>query len=166
MNRKIKKIAAMAGLALACVGALSLVMIRANAGEQPDAASSETSSEIVLGTPNSIVVPSISSDADTSSAFVPSSGATESKALTVVSKPTSTPPKPTPPASSALTNKTKKPTYSSAPKASSSSSKASTATAGNNDPVFGNTTSPKGHMIIDKKTSSDGDINKQVGIMD
>lgn len=169
MNNKIKKVVIFAGLVLVCIGSLSLVLSRANAAQPTDTVSSASSSEIVLASANSITVPPISSSpsSDTGSAFVPSSGAVSSKPLTVVSKPSSQPPKPTPPASSALTNKAKKPSYSSTPKPpASSTSSAKPTYTGNNDPIFGNKTSPKGVMIQDKKTDHDGDINKQVGTMD
>lgn len=166
LSPKVKKAVVLTGLGLICVGCLSLVMIHANAGEEPESASGKSSAEIILGTPHAISVPPISSEATgTGSAFVPSSGAQASAPLTTVSKPTSTPPKPTPPAGSALTNKTKKPTYSSKPTASKSNT--SKSVAGYNDPVFGNKTSPTGGKgIQDKPTDHDGDINKQVGIMD
>lgn len=126
LSPKVKKVAVLTGLGIICVGCLSLVMIHANAGENQESVSSESSAELVLGTPNPISVPPISSEATgTGSAFIPSSGATASEPLTDVSKPTSTPPKPTPPASSDLTNKSSKPSYSSKPTASKSSTQKS-----------------------------------------
>lgn len=169
MNSKVRKLALFAGLAVVCVGALSLVMSRANAAQPTEEVSSASSGQIVLASPNSITVPPISSSpsSDTGSAFLPSSGAVSSKPLTVVSKPTSHPPKPTPPPSSALTNKAKKPSYTTPPKAPASSANSTKPTyTGDNDPIFGNKASPKGVMIQDKKTDHDGDINKQVGTMD
>jgi hypothetical protein len=124
-----KRIAMFAGLAVVCVAVLSLVYPRVDAAQPASADSSSSSSEIMVEPPQSITVPPISSEADktgTGSAFVPSSGATASKPLTVESKPSSKPPKPTLPASSALTNKAKKPSYSAPPKAASSTEKSST----------------------------------------
>ena len=143
-----KRIAMFAGLAIVCVVTLSLVYSRVNAAEPTEPASSTSSAEIVVEPPQSIAVPPISSEADktgTGSAFVPSSGATASKPLTVESKPSSKPPKPTLPASSALTNKAKKPSYSTPPKAPSSTGTSKPTYTGNNDPVFGNRTDPAGH---------------------
>ena len=161
-----------AGLAVVCAASLSLVYSHANAVQQTEPTSSSSSAEIVVVPPQSITVPKINSEAETGtgSAFVPSSGATASKPLTVESKPSSKPPKPTPPASSALTNKAKKPTYSSKPKAParSVSSKPSGGKPGQiYVPGFGwQNPSPKGQMIQDQKTDHDGDINKQIGSMD
>ena len=164
-----KRIAMFAGLAVACVAVLSLVYSRVDAAQPTDAATSVSSGEIVLASASSITVPPISSESDktgTGSAFVPSSGATASKPLTVVSKPSSQPPKPTPPASSALTNKAKKPSYSSTPKAPASTSKApSGGKAGQiYVPGFGwqNPTGGK----ADNSPDVGGDIHKQVGIAD
>ncbi|MVB11778.1 hypothetical protein CAFE_25030 [Caprobacter fermentans] len=122
-----KRVLFIAGLAVICVGAVSLVVQHtASADGAQQVSSSESSAEIILGTPNPISVPPISSEeSGTSSAFVPSSGAKASAPLTTVSKPTSAPPAPTPPASSELTNKAKKPTYSSKPTASSKKSTSS-----------------------------------------
>lgn len=162
-----KRIAMFAGLAVVCVAALSLVYSRVNAAQPTEASSSTSSDEIVMASPNSITVPPISSEGDesgTGSAFVPSSGATASKPLTVVSKPSSQPPKPTPPASSALTNKAKKPSYSVTPKAPASSTSPTKPTyTGNNDPIFGNTHGTGGKAI--NSPDAGGDINKQIGTM-
>jgi hypothetical protein len=170
MNSKIKKVVIFAGLVLVCIGSLSLVLSRANAAQPTAPASnSQSSGEIILGSPDSIAVPPISSspNSDTGSAFVPSSGVVSSKPLTVVSKPSSQPPKPTPPASSALTNKAKKPSYTTPPKAPASGvSSAKPAYTGNNDPIFGNKHGTGGVTTQDKKTDHDGDINKQIGTMD
>ena len=172
MSRKTKNVLICCGLAAVCVAALSLIFNRADATATPEAVSKAASSELVMQSPTSI--PAINSGSGTSSAFVPSSGAVASAPLTVVSKPVSKPPKPTPPASSALTNKTKKPMYSSKPKAKEETrtraatmpKKSGGNTAGDNDPVFGNKVGTGGQAIVDKKTSSDGDINKQVATMD
>lgn len=155
------------GMAVVCIGVIALVEYQqVSADNMTDMSSSSKPSEIVMGTLHDISVPPISSESGTSSTFVPSSGAETSAPLTEVSKPSSTPPKPTPPPSSALTNKNKKPTYSSKPTASKAPTKKIKSTAGYNDPVFGNKVGTGGETIIDKKTDQDGDINKQVGTMD
>ncbi len=168
-----KRVVMFAGLAVACVAALSLVYSRVNAAQPTKVVSSASSGQIVLASPNSITVPPISSSpsSDTGSAFVPSSGAVSSKPLTVVSKPSSQPPKPKPPASSALTNKAKKPSYSSKPTASS---KAITDGQPKNGDVKNGKTYVDGFGWVDgtgggkAENSPDvgGDIHKQVGTMD
>ncbi len=119
---KSKKILMSVVVAAACVGAVALVTSqRANASDtDTNSNSSNASSEIVLEVPETISAPPVSSATSDDSAFVPSSGAAASKPLTTISKPTSQPPKPTPPASSALTDKSKKPTYNTKPKAKTS----------------------------------------------
>ena len=161
MNSKIKKVSVLTGLALACIGALSLVMVHANAGETQETASDDTSAKMVLATPNSI--PEISSETGTSSAFVPSSGATASAPLTSVSKPTSTPPKPTPPAGSALTNKAKKPSYSSKPTAQKPSSKATAPKGKSYMPGFGYVDGNGGGQMT--KVDGDWGGGSQIGDM-
>lgn len=167
LSPKVKKVAVLTGLGLICAGCLSLVMIHANAGEETESASSASSAEIILGTPNPVSVPEISSETGTGSAFVPSSGATASAPLTIISKPTSTPPNPTPPASSELTNKSSKPSYSSKPTVSKSTTSKSGGKAGEiYVPGFGWQKPTGGQGTQDKTTDHDGDINKQVGTMD
>ncbi|QAT49141.1 hypothetical protein EQM14_04770 [Caproiciproducens sp. NJN-50] len=164
LSPKVKRAVMFVGIGLVCVGCLSLVMIHANAGEETESASSESSAEIILGTPNPVSIPEISSEAGTGSAFAPSSGAQASAPLTTVSKPTSTPSKPAPPASSALTDKSKKPTYSSKPTASKSTTTKQKSAAGYSDPVFGNQVGTGGQAI--SVPDYGGDIHKQVGTMD
>lgn len=168
LSPKAKKYMMFAGFAVVCFGALSLVLYRTNAlADQPEAVSSESSAEIVLGTPHAISVPPISSEATgTGSAFVPSSGASASEPLTTVSKPTSAPPKPTPPASSALTDKSKKPTYSSKPTASKSSTSKSGGKAGEvYVPGFG-WQKPTGGQGTTVGNSGDQLTGNKVGTMD
>ena len=171
ISKKAKKGIVVTSIAVLCVGGIIFAekqQLNAS-GMTEDLSSQDT--EIVLGTPNSISVPSISSESGTSSAFVPSSGAKASEPLTSVSKPTSTPSKPTSPASSKLTNKNKKPVYSTKPKASTSSKKSTTskvtkAPKGKSYmPGFGYVDGTGGGETI---VGSDvgGDINKQVGIME
>lgn len=160
-----KRVLIIAGLAVICVGAASLVVQHTASANDTQEVSSESSAELVLGTPNPISVPEISSS-ETASAFVPSSGAQASAPLTSVSKPTSTPPKPTPPASSQLINKAKKPTYSSKPTASkSTTSKVTSAPAGKTYvPGFGYVDGTGGGEMTEVK--GDWGEGSQVGIMD
>jgi len=112
------------------------------------------------------VAPIIQVDAEsqTSSTFVPSSGASQTAELTKIEKPTSTPLAPSVASGTSVTNKSSKPSYVSKPTASKSTTKKSSGTnAGNNDPVFGDKQTPGGQMTT---VDGDGDINKQVGIMD
>ena len=163
-----KRIAMFAGLAIMCVAALSLVYSRVDAAQPASADSSSSASEIMVEPPQSITVPPISSEADktgTGSAFVPSSGATASKPLTVESKPSSKPPKPTLPASSALTNKAKKPSYSAPPKSPSSAGTSKPTYTGNNDPVFGDKHGTGGQGTTVGKPG-DQLTGHKVGIMD
>ena len=184
MNNKSKKVIIFTGLAAVCVGLFSVILAHANADAKPEDSSSKVSSEIIMATPNSIVVSKADSKSGTSSAFVPSSGTVTSAPLTTVSKPISTPPKPTPPASSELTNPSSKPQYTSKPaqksnidanskKVSSAASKKDSSTAkkadnhpNNGDPVFGND-------VITEEGGNQGTVvegdwggGSQVGIMD
>ena len=165
LSHRTKNAVMLAGLAIVCVAALSLVYSRVDAAQPASADSSSSASEIMVEPPQSITVPPISSETDktgTSSAFVPSSGATASKPLTVESKPSSKPPKPTFPASSALTNKAKKPSYSTPPKAPSTGT-SKPAYTGNNDPIFGNKHGTGGQGTTVSGNWGEG---KQVGTMD
>ena len=184
MNHKSKKVIIFTGLAAVCVGLFSVILAHASANAKPEDSSSKVSSEIVMATPNSIVVSKADSKSGTSSAFIPSSGTTTSAPLTTVSKPTSMPPKPTLPASSELTNPSSKPKYTPAPKSnvdanskkvSSAAPKKNSSTAkkadnhpNNGDPVFGNDviTEEGGNQqnIISGDHNTDDD--EQVGIMD
>ncbi|MVB11366.1 hypothetical protein CAFE_20810 [Caprobacter fermentans] len=159
-----KRVLFIAGLAVICVGAVSLVVQHTASADDTPEVSSSSSTEIILGTPHPISVPPISSEeSGTSSAFVPSSGAEASAPLTTVSKPTSAPPAPTPPASSELTNKSKKPTYSSKPTASKSTTSKSGGKAGEiYVPGFGwqKPTGGQGTTV-----SGDWGGGEQVGIM-
>ena len=114
-DSKIKRYLTVGGTALICVGAAALVLTfgtGAGAANQATVSSVEsTSTEVSV--PEIIVISQESSSG--ASAFVPSSGASAAASLTTILKPTSAPPEPTPPASSTLTDKNKKPSYSSKP---------------------------------------------------
>lgn len=189
LSPKTKKIMAAAGSALVCVGVLALVLTYSTGASQ-NPAEQDTSSD--TSTAVSMMITGIESqatinDASDGAAFVPSSGASQSAPLTTPSKPTSMPPKPTvegdskdgkQPTNSTLTDKNKKPTYTTPPKATTSSSSksksSSSKSAGGSstsinhdgefyDPVFGWTKATGGKGTV---VDGPGDINKQVGTMD
>mgnify|MGYP000846013285 CR=1 FL=1 len=182
MNNKTKRILSMAAIGVACVAMGALVVNHAGADAHPDTDPSSTvESEIVVLEPTPILPPSSSSQS-VNSAFVPSSGASASAPLTTISKPASKPAKPAPPASSALTNKDKKPSH---PKAGTETNAKRTGDTSPKQPV-GKTTKgnkhaasqtgkiyvpgfgwqkPTGGKAI-KMPDAGGDINKQVGTMD
>lgn len=190
LSPKAKKILAAAGSALVCVGVLALVLTYST-GASKNLAEQDTSSD--TSTAVSVTITGIESqapinDASDGAAFVPSSGASQSAALTTPSKPTSMPPKPTvegdskdgqQPTNPALTDKAKKPTYTTPPKATTSSSSksksSSSKSAGGSSssssnhagqiyvPGFGWQTPGSGKGTVVDGT---GDINKQVGTMD
>jgi len=181
MNSKTQRILSMAAIGVACVAMGALVVNHAGADTHPDTDPSSTvESEIVVLEPTPILPPSSSSES-VNSAFVPSSGASVSAPLTTISKPASKPAKPAPPTGAALTNKDKKPSqyHSGSPRKNTKKSGGTSPTSpqkpdnpttggntdGNHDPIFGDKKGTGGQAIIDKKTSSDGDIHKQVGIM-
>ncbi len=155
MDDKAKRVLSMAVIGVVCVAMGTLVVNHTGADEHPDTDPSSVESEIVVLEPTPILPPSSSSES-VDSAFVPSSGASASAPLTTISKPASKPAKPAPPASSALKDKKKKPSYpeTAAKRTGDTSSKPSDGTttkkgrntAGDNDPIFGGKTSPKGHM--------------------
>ena len=181
-----KKTLIATGSALVCVGVVALI-VTFNSGAtstpvQPEPASSTTSVDVSVGDISAASAVGGQSDAG---AFIPSSGASQATELTEISKPSSTPPKPiverdastasngtkTQPTNSALTNKNTKPSYTSNPTAPTSkpSSKPSSSTPSGGKPGqiyvpgFGwqYPTGGKGTTV-----AGDGDINKQVGIMD
>jgi len=129
---KAKKSLIITGAAVICIG-ITAFALSTYAGAQAADPQSEASSS---ASPTSLTI-SIAPIEDTSETgsqtptFVPSSGASQSAQLTTISKPTSAPPKPvvegdasttsngtkTQPTNSALTNKNKKPSYTSKPTA-------------------------------------------------
>ena len=114
IDTKLKRYLTIGGSTLICVGAVALILTNgagAAAGQATELSSAPTSTEVSV--PEIKVISQESSSE--ASAFVPSSGASAAASLTTISKPTSAPPEPTPPASAALTDKNKKPSYSSKP---------------------------------------------------
>lgn len=205
LSPKARKIVLFSGMAVACVCILSVVLFKANAGTNSIATSASSSdAKLVLSSSGAVSVnpitevDSAASSTGDGGTFNPQTEKNVSQPLTTVSKPSSAPPKPTvqgdskngaQPTNSALTNKNKKPTYTTKPQAqstsstssknsstsstsngtSSKSSGGSTVSSGGShagefyDPVFGWTKSTGG---TGTKVSGDGDINKQVGTMD
>jgi hypothetical protein len=179
-----------------CIGVLSAILYQqhaiadsanltaASSGTSTSAASSRTDVSIPKITGNNSVT---SGTAGTGSAFTPSSGKSASAPLTPsVSKPTA-PSKPTiqgdsksgkQPTNGALTDKTKKPTYTTPPKAPTQKSEGTTtqkkSDGGTSNKSGSNT---KGNSVLDhaikeqggnQQTTVDGDWGggTQVGIMD
>jgi len=140
MNKNTRRYLTFGGTALISIGAVALILINTTgaAGQATEPVSSAPTSTEVVSVPE-IKVVSQESKSGSASAFVPSSGASAAASLTTISKPISTPSKPTPPASSALTDKTKKPSYSSKPIASKKA-----------------TTTPKNGEVRNGKTWIDG----------
>jgi cytoskeletal protein RodZ len=171
LSPKAKKITIITGAAVVCIGVLSAILYQQHAiADSADltAASSGTSASATSSYAD-ITIPKIagnnsvtSGTAGTGSAFTPSSGKSASAPLTPsVSKPTA-PSKPTiqgdskngkQPTNGALTDKTKKPTYTTPPKAPTqksggtttqkksnggTSNKSGGGTKGGSDPIFGN----------------------------
>lgn len=167
------------GSGTVCVGIVALILTFST-GASPCTVEPNSSSSTVTSV--SVSVGDISENTpinqDSGGAtFIPSSGASQTAALTTISKPTSTPPKPvvqgdastasngkkTQPTNSALTNKNQKPSYASKPTASKPSSSKPPEKSRDQDPVFGNTVGTGGKMIEDKGNWGGG---SQVGIMD
>lgn len=164
---KAKKVILFSAMAVICIGIVALVST-VNAKSATEQVNPSSINLIVDDGSSELSISPIersSSAASEAPAFVPSSGASQSAQLTVISKPTSTPPKPA--VSSALTNKSSKPSYSSKPSVSSKvgTKKASSTSTndGNNDPVFGNKRAPGGQMTTASDMYEDG---VKVGIMD
>lgn len=115
LDTRLKRYLTIGGSTLICVGAVALILTNgagAAAGQAAEPLSSAPTSTEVSVPEIKVISQESSSEA---SAFVPSSGASAAASLTTISKPTSAPPEPTPPASAALTDKNKKPSYSSKP---------------------------------------------------
>lgn len=145
MTPRVKKTLIATGSALVCVGAVALI-VTMNSGAAPTMVQPESSSSAVTSVDVSVgdinTVSAVGGQSDPG-AFNPSSGASQTSQLTNISKPTSVPPPPvvegaastasdgtvTPPTNSALTDHTKKPTYTSKPTVTvdSAPSKASSA---------------------------------------
>jgi len=174
LSSKAKKSLIITGSALICVGAIAAALSMSGgvaATEPQSAASSSPSTSVVVSVAPIIV----EDDSQTSSTFVPSSGASKSTELTIISKPTSAPPAPSVASGTNITDKNKKPSYSSksaaksssktATKKSNSSTSKKSNNAGDNDPVFGNKGSYSTHGEM-TTVSGDWGGGSQVGIMD
>lgn len=195
LSKKAKKGIIVTGIAVVCVGIASTVILNINSKVKTgnDKVIKNSSATIVLSsdvTPNSIEENVASGSGK---AFDPKTESSRSEPLTVCSKPSSVPPKPViegdskdgkQPTNSALTDKSKKPTYTTTPKAPTKSGtatkkpsgKGSTSskkpTGGNTsggkkgetyDPVFGWTKSTGGQETVASDMYEDG---TKVGIMD
>ena len=118
IDTKLKRYLTIGGSTLICFGAVALILtngVGAAAGQSTEPLSSAPTATEVSVPEIKVISQESSSEA---SAFLPSSGASAAASLTTISKPTSAPPEPTPPASATLTDKNKKPSYSSKPVAS------------------------------------------------
>ena len=194
LSPKAKKITIVTGAAVVCIGVLSAILYQQHA--IADSADLSTASSGISASATSscadVTIPKItgnnsvtSGTAGTGSAFTPSSGKSASAPLTPsVSKPTA-PSKPTvqgdskngkQPTNGALTDKTKKPTYTTPPKAPTTpASKAPTqnnnggstnkSNGGDNDPIFGNKYGTGGEQTTVGNTG-DTLTGDKVGIMD
>jgi cytoskeletal protein RodZ len=135
LSYRAQQILIIAVAAITCAGVVAMIQTRLNVDDTPEESSS-SESEIVFETPHEIQKPAVSSEIINSSTFTPSSGVEVSEPLTDIQKPSSTPPKPTPPSSSALTNKDQKPTYSSQPTVTSSDSASETPSGGKPGQIY------------------------------
>lgn len=177
LSTKAKKSLIAVGSGLICVGAVALIVTFSTGAKAPDPVVAASSSMV---TSINVEVGDIQANSDNNSqdtAFVPSSGVSQTTQLTKIEKPTSTPPKPaiqgdastasngtkTQPTNSALTNKNQKPSYTSKPTTSQSSSKPSNNNQGQADPVFGNKWGTGGQMT---QVGGDWGGGSQIGIMD
>lgn len=199
LTKKAKTISIVSGCAVICIAVLTLLLTNNDAASQANAeAASDVSMTIV--SPASVSVESISPDSSaegtsgTGGTWDPATQKDASSPLTTISKPSSTPSKPVvegdsvngqQPTNSALTDKTKKPTYTTKPTASASSSstkKSSSSSTGTSSKSSGGSTSsgshagqvyvdgfgwvtpgPKGHGTT---VSGDWGGGSQIGIMD
>ena len=171
---KAKKVIMFTTMAVVCIGIITLVF-SVTAKSALESADTSSVNLVVDNGSSDLSIPPIehsSSVASEAPAFVPSSGASQSAQLTVISKPTATPPKPT--VSSALTNKNSKPSYTSKPTVSS---KATTSRSSSSTPKAGDTKDGKSYMPgfgwVDGTGGGQGTVvsgmregGSQVGIMD
>jgi len=158
LSSKAKKSIIITGSAMVCVAIAAIALhmgggVAAAAEPQSIASSSLSTSAVVSVAP---ITGDSEIESQASSTFTPSSGASKSTELTKIEKPTSAPPAPivkgdasttsngkvTPPTNPALTDKSKKPSYSSKPTATSPSKSANNTPTGGKpgqvyDPVFG-----------------------------
>ncbi len=170
LSRRSKGSLIIAGTALISIGALIAVLNIDNTASAAEPASSAASSP---STAVSIYVPPIEPQSNpelrksgTSSAFVPSSGASQAGELTKIEKPVSTPPAPSVASGTNTTDKNKKPSYSSSsPAKNNTTKKASNAPKGKSYmPGFGYVDGTGGgQMTKDNNMYEDG---VKVGTMD
>lgn len=173
-DTRLKRYLTIGGSTLICVGAVALILTNGAgtaAGQAAEPLSSAPTSTEVSVPEIKVISQESNSEA---SAFVPSSGASAAASLTTISKPTSAPPEPTPPASAALTDKNKKPSYSSKPTVAKKTTSAKTSGTPKNGEVrngktwmdgFGWVEGTGGGEVTVVSGFDDGS-GKQVGIMD
>ncbi len=198
ISKKAKRSIIITSIAVVSIGIVSAVMVNANSKVKTDNGKTVTNSGATITLSSDVSPNSIDSEngvvSGSGKAFNPETESSRSEPLTTCSKSTSTPSKPvvegdskngSQPTNSALTDKSKKPTYKTAPKASTnsstttkkSSSKSSTSTkkstssstGSNNDPIFGNganVTKGGANEATSMSGDHDSDDNEQVGIMD
>ena len=171
MNPKKKRYLTLAVTAFVSIGAAALIIMNQVGVESGQAAeSTPVSSEEEVSVPPIIVVSQESSSV--SSTFVPSSGASKAAELTEIQKPTSVPPAPSVASGTNLTDKNKKPSYSSKPTAKSKTSSNSKPKAGDKkggktyDPDFGWIDGTGGGKGTTVGNPGDELTGNKVGIMD
>lgn len=161
-----KKISIISGAALLCIGVLSVVLFKNGAGTGVTATPVSSASLVVA---SSVSVNPITGDNDSASSgagsgtWNPAKQKSGSAPLTTVSKPTSTPSKPVvagdskngqQPTNPALTDKSKKPTYTTKPKAPASYSDNSKSGSTNSNSGSGSSSGNNG-----SSTKSNGGSN-------
>jgi len=188
LSSKAKKSIIITGSALFCVAVAAIALTLSTGGvsatEPSSIAASRSSSTSLVVSIAPIIGDNSENDSQTP-VFVPSSGASQSTQLTKIEKPTSAPPAPvvegntstasndkvTPPTNPALTDKSKKPSYTSKPTATS---KPATSNNTKNGTVKDGKTYVDGFGWVDgtgaggQGTTVEGDWGggSQVGIMD
>jgi hypothetical protein len=143
LTSKAKKSIIITGSALVCVAvvAIALHMGGVTAAAEPQSiASSSPSTSAVISVPP-IIPQDSEAESQVESTFTPSSGSSKATELTKIEKPTSAPPAPSAASGTNLTDKTKKPSYTSKPTAKSKSTTSA---------------KPKNGTVKDGKTYVDG----------
>lgn len=166
-SKKAKKSIIITGIAVICVGIVSAVAVNANS----EAANKNTSSKSSTATitlssdsvsPNSISGNGVNSDLG-KTVFNPETESSRSEPLTTCSKPSSTPSKPviegdskngSQPTNSGLTDKSKKPTYTTTPKASNNTSSSTKKSSTSSSKSTSGST--KGNPILDNAIKEQG----------
>jgi len=172
LSSKAKKSIIITGSALVCVAVAAIALhmgggVTAAAQPQSSAASSSPSTSAVVSVPP--IEQQSETESGTSSAFVPSSGASQSTELTAISKPTSTPPTPSVASGTSITNKNSKPTYSSKTTSSKSTTKKITSKAPSGKsymPGFGYVDGTGGGKMTTVGKQGDQLTGNKVGKMD